>query len=107
MGLTESAREILEAARESKDGIVTNAPTFGKMVNIRVGGEGFPQDHDPRSEAVYKSALDDLLHYGLIEDRTGKGQVFHLTAYGYQYADVAPEPPKRPIGFKTPHTEDG
>ena len=100
--LSHTAKQLLQAARESTDGIIVSAPSYGRLVNITIGGKEFPETHDPRSEALHKAALEDLECYGLIEDRTGKEQVFHVTAYGYAIDEPAKEPQRRPIGFRTP-----
>ena len=102
----DAVMELLEAAKESENGVITNIPVYGKLVNISVGSKEFPESHDPRSEARYKSALKELLDAGLVEDRIGKGQVFHLTAAGYNFDGEAQESPGRRIGFRAPHSED-
>ena len=101
----DAVMELLEAAKGSEDGVIMNVPVLGKLVNISVAGKEFPESHDPRSEALYKSALDQLLDAGLVEDRIGKGEVFHLTADGYNFDGAAQEPPGRRIGFRAPHSE--
>ncbi len=102
----DAAMELLETAKGSDDGVIMNVPVFGRLVNISIGNHSFPESHDPRSEARYKSALKELLDAGLVEDRIGKGQVFHLTAAGYNFDGEAQESPGRRIGFRAPHSED-
>lgn len=102
MKMSHIAKQLLQASRESTDGLIVSAPAFGKLVRITIGGKKFPETHDPRSEALYKVALEELECYGLIEDRTGKGQVFHVTAYGYVFDETEEESRRRPIGFRTP-----
>ena len=101
----DAVMELLEAAKGSEDGVIMNEPVLGKQVNISVGGKEFPESHDPRSEALYKSALKELLDAGLVEDRIGKGKVFHLTTAGYDFDGAAQEPPGRRIGFRALHSE--
>lgn len=58
-------------------------------------GEG----SDPREEANWRSALKELFDNALVEDRSGKGEVFQLTQRGYDVADAIgpyvyePDPP--------------
>jgi hypothetical protein len=97
--LLDATKKLLEAAKASETGTIMNIPVLGKLVNIVIGGEEFPDAHDPRTEALYKSALDVLLQNRLIEDRTGKGEVFHVTTFGYPCADAGSKHSKRPLGI--------
>ena len=54
---------------------------------IQAGGKSFVESGDKRSEARWNGALEELLNYGLVNDPTGKGQLFDVTREGFEVAD--------------------
>ena len=60
--------------------------------SIQANSKNLLPDNLPRTIAVWKNALDDLLGYELIEESDGyDGEVFLLTARGYKIADILKE----------------
>ncbi len=40
-----------------------------------------------REESLWTDALNELIRYGLVEDKGYKGEVFRVTTIGYKNAD--------------------
>jgi hypothetical protein len=54
---------------------------------IQTNNRGFVEEGNPRSEARWQGAVDELHDLGLIEDRAHSGEAFFVTDGGYQVAD--------------------
>ena len=65
---------------------VPKVRTFGGL-SIQTNGRSFAEKRNARSEARWEAALDELVHYGLIEDRGIKGEIFAVTHLGFQVLD--------------------
>lgn len=86
--LSDAARELLLQAAQDPQGAVIRVGTFGGAV-VKTNGRNLVGDDSPRSVARWRSAVDELHRLGLLEDRAGKGEVFFVTAEGYEFADSA------------------
>ena len=86
MNLSDDDRELLNAAAQSQRGDITHVGTFGG-VRIGAGDREFIEADNPRSEARWLHALQELEDKGLIEPLSPKRQVFRVTHTGYQIAD--------------------
>ena len=85
--LSDEAKDLLGEACRSKEGrIYWNHTTRGYY--LKTNDREFFEPDKPREEARWKRALDDLIGAGLVEDRWHKGQVFALTARGYEVGDM-------------------
>lgn len=84
--LSSEARTLLVKAA-SGDGTVIHTRTSAGR-NTATGRQVFNEPHNPRSEAVWKQAIQDLVDNGLLADRGYKGEVFEVTGKGYQVADL-------------------
>lgn len=84
--LSPEAQELLlEAVKDKGRCIMKNRTHDGTC--IQTNGREFSNRGDPRSEAKWEGAVDELYHKGLIEDHAGKGEVFFVTDKGYRAAD--------------------
>ncbi len=87
VNLTEEANTLLVEAAKSRDGSILKVTVMEGLI-IQVGNKHFGEMNNPRSEAIWKDALDLLLRYGLIGEVGRKGQVFKVTRSGYEYVDI-------------------
>ena len=55
---------------------------------ISANGQVLNEPGNPRSEAVWEQALEDLVDRGLLKDRGYKGEVFMVTGKGYEVAEL-------------------
>jgi hypothetical protein len=84
--LRDEAKQLLiEASLDSRGTILKIAS--GSGLHISTHNTQFVEKGNARSEAKWKSALEQLINQGLIEDRGYKGEVFVLTDEGYRVAD--------------------
>ena len=84
--LSDDAKELLIDAANSAKGAIVRVRSAGGLV-IQAGGKSFVKSGDKRSEARWNGALEELLNYGLVNDPTGKGQLFDVTREGFEVAD--------------------
>jgi len=84
--LSDGARELLLEAIQDDNGVVMSIPTMGGRL-IQTNNRSFVEPRNPRSEARWKGAVDELNQLHLIEDRGRKGEVFFVTDEGYRVAD--------------------
>jgi hypothetical protein len=99
--LSQAAKELLLEASRDENGVVMRFRTASGF-HVKTNGRDFVADRDPRAEALWREALSELLGQGMLEDRSGKGDVFGVTNSGYMEADdlreVAPNPTDRVDG---------
>ena len=88
--LSDDANDLLMEAAEDSRGTILAISTFGGL-SISTNGRNFVEAGSPqaeaRSEARWKQAFRELVDHVLIEDPTGKGQIFQVTQSGFQLAD--------------------
>ena len=88
--LSDDAKDLLMEAAEDSRGTILAISTFGGL-SISTNGRNFVEVGGPqveaRSEARWKQAFRELVDHVLIEDPTGKGQIFQVTQSGFQVAD--------------------
>ena len=88
--LSDDAKELLMEAVEDSRGRILAISTLGGL-SVSTNGRNFVEAGGPqaeaRSEARWKQAFRELVDQGLIEDPTGKGQIFEVTHRGFQVAD--------------------
>jgi hypothetical protein len=84
--LSNEARQLLtEAARG--DGQIISARSEGGGAYI-ANGKNLMGEHTPRNEAIWRSALNELVDFGLVESVGSTGDVFEVTRKGYEIADL-------------------
>ena len=86
-GLSEAARELLLEAAQDAHGVIMRLGTMGGT-HVQTNNRNFVETGNTRSAARWRGAVDELHHLGLVEDRTGKGEVFFVTDAGYRSADL-------------------
>lgn len=84
--LSKEARELLIEASRDKDGIVMKLSVFGGMY-VQTNGKKLNEQGNPRSEATWEAAVNELCEAGYLQDVGYKGEIFKLTHEGYRYAD--------------------
>lgn len=86
---------LTEATRADADGTILMLSTLDGLT-IAAGGTTFADAGEARDEARWRGALRELWDNSLVEDRSGKGEVFNVTHRGYDIANVlgpiSPEP---------------
>jgi hypothetical protein len=85
-GLSEEAKRLLSEAAKDSQGTILMVRTFDGLT-VQTNGINLVDTGDPRSEARWEKAVDDLRYADLIRDRGHKGEVFQVTADGYRIAD--------------------
>jgi len=84
--LSEGARDLLFEASQDKNGMIMSLPASeGRM--IQTNGRSFVEPGNPRSEAHWRGAVDELQRLSLIEDRGHKREGFAVTSDGYRVAE--------------------
>lgn len=84
-GISADAAEILLAAVRSTSGRLLKVSTMGGTI-LKTETCSFGELGNPRSEARWKNALDELLSYNLVRHDTGNS--FEVTHNGYVFADT-------------------
>lgn len=84
--LSDAAKWLLIEAAKDVDGIVIRSKTMGGLI-IKTNGRNIVSPQDPRSEARWDDALDELCKENLLRDKNMHGRVYQVTNYGYEMAD--------------------
>ncbi len=85
--LSEQAKEILFEAAADPSGVIMKLAFIGGRF-IQTNGKKFGESKDRRSEARWEHGLEQLISEGLVKERGHKGEIFEVTARGYDLADV-------------------
>ena len=85
--LSKEAKTLLLEAAISKGGEIVRIRLMGGA-SIGTNGKEYVEKGNPRLEALWTSALYELINFGFVNDETGKGQVFRVTGEGYKVADA-------------------
>lgn len=88
--LSTDAKTLLLAAAADKGGMVLHLRTMGGT-EVTANGQQFTNRGEPRSEARWAAALDELESKGYVEDRVGKKEVFAVTHAGYTATELLRE----------------
>lgn len=84
--LTEEAKRLLIEAAKDPDGTIMNIRSIGSH-DIQTNGINFTDSKDRRSIARWEAALEQLRSEDLIVERGHKGEIFEITAKGYEVAE--------------------
>lgn len=85
--ISPDARELLVEASNDPQGTVMNLRMMSGAV-VQTNNRAFVESGNARSEARWRSAVDELARADLIEDRTGEHEMFYVTGEGYRIADL-------------------
>lgn len=86
LGLTSEAKELLmEAAKDRKGQILVFNMMGGSW--IQTNGQKLGLSDDPRTQAKWKHGIEQLIDGGYLEPRGLKGEVFAVTALGYDLSE--------------------
>lgn len=84
--LTEEAKELLVAACQDNGDIMFFRWLGGR--ELKAGTKQFLKPDDPRSLALWKGALDELIGFGLVEPVGTRGEIFRITREGWSVSDA-------------------
>jgi hypothetical protein len=85
--LSSEAQELLLECSQDQGGIVMRISTIGGLL-VQTNGKNLVERGDPRSEARWRAAVDELVAQELLERRGYKDEVFGMTNTGYEVADI-------------------
>jgi hypothetical protein len=85
--LTKEAEKLLIETAKDTYGRIVKIRTF-EGLSIETNGINFVEKRNPRSEAIWEGALQELCDNRLIEDKGYKGEVFAITREGYELVDL-------------------
>ena len=88
--LSDAAKELLLEAVKDDNGWVLWVRSK-TSADIQTNGKSFGNRPDPREQANWEAALDDLCRRELIQD-LGKGTIFKVTKAGYDLAEALTKP---------------
>jgi hypothetical protein len=86
VALGNDAKALLLGIAQDHEGVIMRFRTATGL-HIKAGGRDFVSDREPRTEARWQSALNELVGHSLVVDRSGKSEVFGITNLGYSFAD--------------------
>jgi hypothetical protein len=86
INLTRESQELLRVAAAS-DGQIMHIRSLGGT-RLQAENRAFIEDRNPRSEAIWMGALQELENRGFVESRGSARQVFRVTRDGYEYYDL-------------------
>lgn len=89
--LKQEAVALLRAGASAKNGMIMTLRTMSGY-HVQAGNDQLFDGQNPREEARWRSAVNQLNSYGLIEDVNGKGEIFRLSDSGYEAAEKLPDP---------------
>jgi hypothetical protein len=84
--ISDDAAELLISAVQDGNGTIMSLLSFGGLT-IQAGNKQFVERGNPRSEAQWRKALEELVQHDCMRDRSKKGEIFEVTADGYDVAD--------------------
>ena len=85
--ISAEARHLLIEAARSSDGIVGRIAYIGGVI-VQANGNNFVEPNNPRSQALWEGAINDLVDIGFLNPIGHKGEVFRITREGYEAADA-------------------
>lgn len=84
--LSREAKELLLEAVAGGGDILVIAWIGGS--SVQANGRNFVEPNDPRSRAIWESAVGELDRNGLVQPVGHKGEIFRVTREGYDAADL-------------------
>ena len=87
LSLSDESKKLIIEASNDQNGNVVRLSVFGG-VEISTNGKEFTKKGDPRSEALWESAINELSTENLLEPIGDTGEIFRVTNTGYMAAEV-------------------
>ena len=84
--LSDAAKILLKEASKDRQGTIMFYRTL-QGLGVETNGKNFVESNDPREEARWENAVQELIENELIQDRGWKGEVYGLTLDGFKVAD--------------------
>jgi hypothetical protein len=85
--LSKEAQALLKAASQDPAGVITRFP-YGGGTTIQVNDQVFTEDSNPRSVALWESAIEELEAHGYAKTGSDAREVFSLTRAGFDAGDA-------------------
>lgn len=85
--LSQEARVLLKEASQDGDGAILHVQ-YIEGTAIQTNGKNFILSQGRREVAKWEGALQQLKSYDLVVDREDKGELFEITNFGFQIADM-------------------
>lgn len=85
--LSQEARVLLKEVSQDGGGTILHARYIGGVA-IQTNGKNMISSDDRREVAKWEGALEQLISHDLVVARGHKGEVFEITNFGYQVADM-------------------
>ena len=84
--LSDAAKILLKEASQDRHGTIMFYRTL-QGLGVETNGKNFVESNDPREEAKWENAVQELIDKELIQDRGWKGEVYGVTHAGFKVAD--------------------
>jgi hypothetical protein len=85
--LSQEAKTLLIEGSEDPHGRIMNLSFIGGF-EVQTNKKKLNEDNSPRTQAKWKSAIEELSTNDLIKDVGYKGEIYSLTSKGYELADL-------------------
>ncbi len=85
--MSREAQMLLKEASLSKDGVIIQLSYMGGFL-VQSNERAFAADASAKEQAVWEGAIDELEKLDLIKDRGNNRELFGITRYGYQIAEM-------------------
>lgn len=85
--LSEEAKELLIEATKDHNGQIIRIGYSGGY-DIQTNGKDFVKYNDPKSKALWSSALDELISNDLVKELSYEGEILEVTHQGYKTVEA-------------------
>lgn len=85
--LCQEAQDLLIEASKDPSGMVMKLNVVGGPL-VQTNGKQLVERGNPRSQAAWEGAINELCNMGLLVEKGHRGEVFGVTAEGYRVADA-------------------
>jgi hypothetical protein len=86
--LSHEAQILLKEASQDKSGIIMRLEYFGGFTVQSNDKDLVGGDNNPRTQAIWEGAIEELEKLGLIKDKGYKREVFAITKKGFDLAEL-------------------
>ena len=84
--LSEEATRLLIEASRDKNGTIMFVRNYSGTI-IQTNNTNFTAEADARTLARWEAAVEQLVKYGLVDEKGYRGEVFQVTAQGFEHVD--------------------